>query len=235
MKYTLISLSAITLLAACSQAENMADKAANKTQEVASDVAAKTTEMAKDGLQAAKDMTPGADLSALPSGIYKSEQGHTYVSFQYWHQDYSKPIIRWGETNATIELNADNPEESTLMVTIPSASIDTGVPDWDKHIKSADFFDVENFPTITFKSTDIDQAFLGGGSVTGDMTIKGVTKPVTFTGKVNKVGKHFRSGVDMFGISATGKLNRSDFGVDTYAPMAEEIDITIEAEFQKAE
>lgn len=224
IKQSLLVLGAVALLAGCTQAEKAADKAAEATKSAATEVVSK-----------AKAMTPGADLSELPSGTYNSEQGHTYVSFQYWHQGYSRPIIRFNETNAVVELDAENPENSTLMVTIPAASIDTGVEAFDKHIKSADFFDVENHPTITFKSTDIDQTILGGGSVTGDLTIMGNTKPITFTGKVNKTGNHFRSGVAMFGISATGSLKRSDYGVDKYAPMADEIDITIEAEFQKAE
>jgi len=101
---------------------------------------------------------------------------------------------------------------------------------------SADFFDVETYPTITFKSTDVKRALLGSGSVTGDMTIKGITKPVTFTGKINKVGKNFRSGVDMFGVSATANIKRSDFDVDKYAPnVGDDVEIMIEVEFQKAE
>lgn len=224
IKQSLLILGAAALLAGCTQAEQAADKAVDATKSAAAEAVSK-----------AKAMTPGADLSELPSGTYKSEQGHTYVSFQYWHQGYSRPTIRWAVTDAVVELDAENPENSTLMVTIPSASIDTGVKAFDEHMVSADFFDVENHPTITFKSTDIDQAILGGGSVTGDLTIKGVTKPITFTGKVNKTGKHFRSGVPMFGISATASLKRSDYGVDKYAPMGEDIDITVEAEFQKAE
>jgi polyisoprenoid-binding protein YceI len=62
-----------------------------------------------------------------------------------------------------------------------------------------------------------------------------VTKPFTLTGTVNKVGKHFRSGVDMFGVSATGKLNRAEFGIDQYMPVGADVEIMVEVEFQKAE
>ena len=177
---------------------------------------------------------PGADLSALPSGTYKSEQGHAYVAFTYWHQGYTKPILRWGETNATIVFDNENPENSTLEVSIPVASIDSGVPKFDEHLLSADFFEVETHPTITFKSTDVSQSFMGGGSLTGDMTVKGITKPVTFTGKINKVGKNFRSGVDMFGVSATANIKRSDFDLGKYAPnVGDDVEIKVEVEFQK--
>lgn len=237
-------------LAACSQAESAAEKATEKVQ----DVAASTAEKTQDALASAAQQTaskveqaketamemsgkmsnPGADLSALPSGTYKSEQGHAYVAFTYWHQGYTKPILRWGETNATIVFDNENPENSTLEVSIPVASIDSGVPKFDEHLLSADFFEVETHPTITFKSTDVSQSFMGGGSLTGDMTVKGITKPVTFTGKINKVGKNFRSGVDMFGVSATANIKRSDFDLGKYAPnVGDDVEIKVEVEFQK--
>jgi polyisoprenoid-binding protein YceI len=220
-KMTLISMAA--LLAACSNGTDASTtKLDTNVVEAITDVASKV-EMR------------GADLSELPSGTYKSEQGHAYVAFQYWHQQYSRPIIRWGTTDATVVFDTENPENSTLTVTLPTKDIDTGVAAWDKHIKAADFFDVENYPEVTFVSTDIAQIRDGYGTLTGNLTIKDVTKPFTLTGTVNKVGKHFRSGVDMFGISATGTLSRSEFGVDTYAPSADEIEITVEVEFQKAE
>jgi len=118
--------------------------------------------------------------------------------------------------------------DSTLMVEIPTASIDSGVPKFDEHLVSADFFDAENHPTITFKSTDMKQLYTGTGKVTGDLTIKG---DVT----LNKVGKHFRNGKDMFGISATGNLKRSEHGVDKYAPMGDDVKLMIEVEFQKVD
>jgi len=198
-------------LAACSGAE---------TTETASKIEQTVTEV-KTSVAGEVEMK-GVDLSDLPAGTYKSEQGHAYVAFQYSHQGYSRPIIRWGTTDATVTFDAENPENSKLTVK-------------DDHIKGEGFFDLANHPVITFVSTDIEQIRDGYGTLTGNLTIKGVTKPFTLTGTVNKVGKHFRSGVDMFGVSATGKLKRSDFGVDKYAPMADDIDIMVEVEFQKAE
>lgn len=208
------------LLSACSPAANTAEAAP-----------------APDGHSEAKMEMPGkavgADLSELPSGTYKSEQGHAYVAFQYWHQEYSRPIIRWRTTDATVVFDNDNPENSTLTVRLPTADIDTGVDIWDDHIKEEGFFDVENYPEVTFVSTNIEQLANGQGTLTGNLTIKDVTRPFTLTGTINKVGQHFRSGKDMFGVSATGSLKRSDFNVDKYAPMGDDIDIMIEVEFQK--
>lgn len=237
------SILAAGLLLGCAQAENAAEKAAAKTTETVQKTAQNATETvteavgktAKATMQGAKKMTrPGVDIGEAPSGVYNSEQGHAYVAFTYSHQGYSKPILRWGKMDASLNLDSENPENSTLKVTIPVSSIDSGVEAFDKHLVSADFFDADNHPTITFNSTNMEQIVTGTGRVTGDLTIKGTTKPVTLNVKLNKIGKHFRSGVDMFGISATGNLKRSDFGVDKYAPMADDIDIMIEVEFQKA-
>ncbi len=218
-------LTTAALLAACSAATDTAETTTSKIDQ--------TVTEAKNIVGDAQ--MRGADLSELPAGTYKSEQGHAYVAFQYWHQGFSRPIIRWGTTDATVIFDADNPENSKLTVTLPLEDIDTGVAAWDDHIKGEGFFDAANHPNVTFVSTDIEQIRDGYGTLTGDLTIKGVTKPFTLTGTVNKVGKHFRSGVDMFGVSATGSLKRSDFGVDKFAPSADDIEIMVEVEFQKVE
>lgn len=218
-------LTTAALLAACSASTETADTMRSKIDQ--------TVTEAKNVVDDAQ--MRGADLSELPAGTYKSEQGHAYVAFQYSHQGFSRPIIRWGTTDATVIFDADNPENSKLTVTLPLKDIDTGVEAWDDHIKGKGFFDAANHPEVTFVSTDIEQLRDGYGTLTGDLTIKGVTKPFTLTGTVNKVGKNFRSGVDMFGVSVTGQLKRSDFGVDKYAPMSDDIEIMVEVEFQKAE
>jgi len=219
-------ISAAALLAACSASADGAKKETAQLKQTAEAVVTKV---------AANDTPKGADLSALPAGTYKSEQGHAYIAFQYDHQGFSKPIIRWGTTDATVTFDADNPENSKLTVRLPVKDIDTGVPVFDDHLRAEGFFDVENHPEITFTSTNISQITDGYGTLTGDLTIKGVTKPFTLTGTVNKVGKHFRSGVDMFGISATGHLKRADYGLDRYLPVGADVDISVEVEFQKAE
>jgi len=234
------SILAAGLLIGCAQAESAAEKtseaAASKTTEVAQKTSEKMKEAAKgakDTVQSMKPSAPGVNIAEAPSGTYKAEAGHAYIAFSYDHQGYSKPILRWGKFDGTVELNAEAPEKSTVSITIPVASIDSGVDVFNEHLTSAGFFDVANHPTITFKSTDINQVVTGSGQLTGDLTIKGITKPITLNAKLNKVGKNFRSGTDMFGISATGSLKRADFGLDKYLPVAEYINLMIEVEFQK--
>lgn len=220
---------ALTLLTACSgQVENAAEKAAAKASEVAS----KTVSAAGNMTDA---VTPGPDITTLPAGFYESESGHAYVAFSYDHQGYSKPILRWGKFGSTVMLNTEDPEKSGVGVTIDVTSIDSGVDVFDEHLVSEDWFDAANFPVISFQSTKVNQSILGNGKLTGLLTIKGVEKPITLDVKLNKVGEHFRSKKPMFGISASGKLKRSDFGIDKYAPMADDIDLMIEVEFIKSD
>lgn len=245
MKYltTTTALIALTALVGCSDANQTANDMKESTAEAAQntkaalETAAENTKAATEKL--ASDVNkkidkPGADLSDLPSGTYTSDQGHAYITFSYSHMGYSNPSLRWGETNSTIVFDNENPENSTLNVTIPVSSIDSGVEKFDEHLMSADFFDAATYPTITFKSTDVDPAFMGSGSVTGDLTIKGITKSVEFKGNVTKIGKNMRSGDDIFGISASGDIKRSDFGVDAYTPnVGDDVEIRIEMEFGK--
>lgn len=236
------SILAAGLLIACAQAESAADKATETAAAKTSEAAQKTTDKMKETVKGAADTAksvkpsaPGIDIGTAPSGSYVAEAGHAYIAFSYSHQGYSNPILRWGEFDGKLELDSANPEKSSLSVTIPVASIDSGVDAFDEHLVSADFFDAANHPTITFTSTDMEQIYTGTGRVTGDLTIKGVTKPITLNVKLNKVGKHFRSGKDMFGISAKGNLRRSEHGVDKYAPMGDDVKLMIEVEFQKVD
>jgi len=180
-------------------------------------------------------LEPAANISDAPSGIYKSEAGHAYIAMSYSHQGYARPILRWGAFDATVIVDSENPENSSLEVVIDAASIDSGVAKFDEHLVSADFFDVENHPKITFTSYEMKQLVQGRGQVTGNLTIKDITKPVTMDVTLNKVGNNFRSGVDMFGISAKTTLRRDDFGVGKYDIVGQEVDVQIEVEFQKAE
>ncbi|MGJ8561017.1 MAG: YceI family protein [Litorimonas sp.] len=175
------------------------------------------------------------DFSTLSAGTYTDENGHAYIQFSYDHQGYSRPVLRWSEFDATVNFDPEAPENSTLNVTIPAASIDSMVPAFNEHLKSADFFEVKTYPTITFVSTDMDINPDGTGTITGNLTIKDITRPITFDGKINKAGKS-RSGADMFGISGTGQLKRSDYGVGKYVPnVGDDVQLVMEVEFQKAE
>jgi polyisoprenoid-binding protein YceI len=128
----------------------------------------------------------------------------------------SKVRGRFDTFSGTIT-TADDPLQSTVTATVDLSSVNTGAPDRDNHIRSADFFHVEQHPTMTFQSTGVRQDgddFL----LDGDITLRGITKPVTFKLEVNGFGPDAYGGTRA-GFSATTEINRSDFGVSYNGPI----------------
>lgn len=174
------------------------------------------------------------DAFVAPSGEYETDPKHRYISFSYLHQGLSRPVLRWGDWDATLDWDADNPENSSVAVTIDVNAVDSGVDEFNDHLRSADFFDVANHPEITFVSTGVEQTGEGEGRITGDLTIKGITKAVTLNAVYNASVDDARNNRHKIGFSATTSVKRSDFDVDAYVPfVGDDVDIVIEAEFVK--
>jgi len=170
--------------------------------------------------------------SEAVSGTYKAEPTHRYITFSYSHMGYSNPWLRWRDWDAILEWNAEDPSASSISVVIDTASIDSGVDVFDGHLKSDLFFDVENHSQITFASTGLAAIDDKTGTMTGDLTIMDVTKPVTLDVVFNNAGFSERDGIYKLGFSAKTSVNRSDFGLDYAVPyVSDKVDITIEAEF----
>ncbi|MEM9495197.1 MAG: YceI family protein [Pseudomonadota bacterium] len=205
---------AVILIAACGQAAN--GQATNEQAE--------TSDVREEKLQ---------EFDAV-SGTYVSEATHRYITFSYLHQGYSRPHVRFDDWTGTLDWNADDPAASSIAVTINAASISSGVPKFDDHLRSADFFDTDAHPEITFASTRVERTGDVTGKITGDLTIKGVTKPVTLDVTYNKSAYEQRGKSYKIGFSATAAVKRSDFGVDKYTPfVGDDVEIVIEAEFEK--
>ena len=137
---------------------------------------------------------------------------HSDVGFKIAHLAISKVTGQFTEFDGTLSLEAGKPETLSVNGTVKTASIDTRNKKRDDHLRNADFFDAEKYPTITFKSTAVKA--LGGEKVqvTGDLTIKDVTKAVTLTGTVSKVIKD-PWGNTKVGVSLNGNIDRTDFGL----------------------
>jgi polyisoprenoid-binding protein YceI len=174
----------------------------------------------------------GAAVSAQAAPVtYKLDPGHTMVLFSWNHFGYSNPTADIGIGDGTLVFDENNPANSSVDVTMPLSNLDTHVPALDKHLKQPDFFDADKYPTITFKSTGIQS--LGGNKyqVTGNLTVHGVTKPVTLTATLNKAGVHPMRKVQAIGFDAVGTVKRSDFGLGAYVPMvSDEIKLNITTE-----
>src|SRR5580765_4789695 len=161
---------------------------------------------------------------------YKIDPNHTMVLASWNHMGYSNPSANFGGATGTIRYDEKAPEKSTVEVTIPIDQINTFVPELDEHLKSADFFDVQKYPTATFKSTKVTMKD-GHLKVIGNLTLHGVTKPVTLKAKLNKVGIMEMMKVPAIGFDASTTISRSAFGIAKGVPMVgDEIELRITTE-----
>ena len=142
---------------------------------------------------------------------YSIDKAHSEATFQVRHL-ITKVRGRFSDFEGTIEFDGQSPERSSVNVTVQAASVDTSERDRDTHLRSADFFDVEKFPALTFRSTAITRKDDERSSVTGDLTIHGVTKPVTFD--VTYLGKAKDPwGNERIAFEAEATINRKDYGL----------------------
>lgn len=150
-------------------------------------------------------------LTIPTAGTYQLDPAHKRVGFVARHMMVSKVRGEFAEATATITV-AEDPLQSSVTATIKAESIDTGVADRDAHLRGADFLDVEKFPTLEFRSTGIKSVEGNTFVLTGDLTIKDVTRPVELEVEFEGCGRS-PFGHDIFGFSATTEIDREDFGL----------------------
>ncbi|MGZ6078353.1 MAG: YceI family protein [Myxococcaceae bacterium] len=181
-----------------------------------------------------------AALVALPAAAstWEIDPNHTESSFVVKHLMVSNVRGQFGKTTGTIVQDDKDITKSKAEITIDATTVDTRVAKRDTHLKSADFFDVEKFPTITFKSTKITKGEGNTLKAEGDLTIHGVTKPVVLN--VEYTPETPAAGMTIRGLTATTKINRKDFGLVWNKPIeaggvmvGDEVAITVEAELHK--
>jgi len=152
-----------------------------------------------------------ARISFAGSETYKIDPVHSTIGFKVRHLA-GNVTGRFADVTGTIHADPDHPENSTVEATIQARSINTANEKRDGHLKSADFFDVEKFTTITFKSKKVKQLDKETADVIGDLTIHGVTKEVTLHVQFLGKGKGM-DGTPQTGWEATTKINRTEFGL----------------------
>ena len=168
---------------------------------------------------------------------YKLDTNHTMVLASWDHFGYSHPVAYFGQADGTLVYDTARPEASSVQVTLPLAGLDALIPDLTEHLRSPDFFDAGKYPAITFRSTKVEAAGEGKLKVTGDLTIRDVTKPVVLDVSLNKAGEG-RNGQPKIGFDATASISRSEFGVARFVPNVSdriELRISTEALVPKAE
>ena len=162
---------------------------------------------------------------------YEFDKAHSSITFKVSHLGFSHSLGRFMDWDGHIMFDQQNPAGSSVEVKIKSPSIFMGTEAWDKHLKNADFLNVEKFPTIDFKSTKIEVTGDKTADIHGDLTILGVTKPAVLKTVMNGAGKHPMSGKDTAGFTATTTIKRSEFGMNYGLPnVGDDVAVTIEVE-----
>ena len=171
---------------------------------------------------------------------WKIDPAHTNAHFKVKHMMISNVKGEFTAVTGSLQYNEADISKSIVEASIDVNSLNTREPQRDGHLKSPDFFDVEKFPTLTFRSTNISSKGGGNYEVAGDLTIHGVTRPVAFT--VNDLTAPSKDpwGNIRIGLEATTKINRKDFGLVWNAALetggmlvGDEVQITVDAEFVK--
>lgn len=162
---------------------------------------------------------------------YVIDSTHTYPRFSYDHMGFSKQILRFNKTTGKVVLDK-SANTAEVDVVIDMNTIDSGYDTFNGHLKGADFFNTEKFPTATYKSTKVNFNGDTPVSVEGNLTLKGITKPVTLeiTSFVNKAHPMLKK--DTIGANARAVIKRSDFDAGKFAPAVSDevtLDIALEA------
>ncbi len=167
---------------------------------------------------------------------YSFDTAHTQILFFVDHLGFSKSNGQFVDFDGRFIFDRTKPEDSSVNISIDAASVDMNHAAWDKHMKNEDFLNVEKFPKITFKSTNIEVKGDKIADIHGDLTILGVTKPVTLDVTHNKSAKHAFSGKYVSGFSAKANIKRSDFGMKYGLPLVgDDVEILIQVEGERIE
>lgn len=152
------------------------------------------------------------------NGTWILDTAHSEIGFVARHAMVTKVRGNFEDFDAQVVVDVENPENASATATIRTASVNTGNADRDGHVRGEDFFDVEKFPEMTFTATSFDIRDQKTGTVTGDLTLKGITRPVTLDVEIFGVEED-PFGNTRVGFEASTEINRKDFGIDFQAPL----------------
>jgi polyisoprenoid-binding protein YceI len=171
---------------------------------------------------------------------WKLDPAHSHAEFKVKHMMISNVKGSFSGLTGTLTENADSPSLSGIEASIDVNTVSTGDAQRDGHLKSADFFEAEKYPQMTFKSTKVEKKGEEDYAVTGDLTVHGITKPVTFKVEGPSAPGKDPWGNTRIGLAATTKINRKDFGLSWNAALetggilvGEDVQIALEVQFIK--
>ena len=162
---------------------------------------------------------------------YKIDPTHTATVFSWNHFGFSTPCANFTDIQGVIKVDNAKPSNSSVDVIIPISSVNTNVPALDKEFQEEAWFNAAKYPNITFKSTKVETKDKKHFKITGNLTVKGVTKPVVLDAVLNKQGEHPMAKVPAIGFNATTSFDRSAFGIGNYVPnVGDKITVNITTE-----
>jgi len=169
---------------------------------------------------------PQVATAAEPFAVNKP---HTIVSFTVDRLGLTKVLGAFSKVDGEFTVDRDNPAASSANLTIDTASIYTGFEARDKHLRSPDFFNVQEFPEMKFVTSKVERTGEKTAKVTGNLTLLGVTKPVTLDVTLNAIKEDARTKKNLAGFSARGTLKRSDFGMKyLVGAISDEVTLSVE-------
>jgi polyisoprenoid-binding protein YceI len=186
-------------------------------------------------LGAAAALILSASSAAAEIKEFKLDRTHSFIGFEIDHWGFSRTVGRFNDYAGRVLIDDDNPSNSTVEVVIKTASLDTGFASRDEYVRKAEFLDVARFPTMVFRSISAEVApDRRRGRLVGDLTLHGVTKPVTIAFELVKTGRaphpDYRN-VEMAGLRASAQIKRSDFGMTFAIPgVGDIVDLTFHLE-----
>ena len=162
---------------------------------------------------------------------YKIDPTHTATVFSWNHFGFSTPSANFTNIQGVIKVDNEKPANSSVEVTIPLSSVNTNVAALDKEFQEEAWFNAAKYPNITFKSTKVETKDKKHFKITGNLTVKGVTKPIVLNAILNKQGEHPMAKVPAIGFNATTSFDRSAFGIGNYVPnVGDKITVNITTE-----
>lgn len=177
---------------------------------------------------------PVADVGKVEGGSFAIDKAHAKIIFSTTHFGFSTYYGLFTDFDATLRFDPKAPEKSAITVDVDLNGVHTTNAKLDEHLKSPDFFDAARFPKAVFKATHIQVKDPAHGTIVGDLTLHGVTKPVTLDATFNGGGVNPMSKAYVLGFNATGVLKRSDFGITTFIPaVGDAVTLTISGEFDR--
>ena len=186
------------------------------------------------GLALAQAQGGSPDPKAAQAGTYRIEPSHTQIGFSVLHIGFTRYDGVFSNASGELKLDPNAPAATSVDISVPVDSVQTTSKKLDGELKGAEFIDAGKFPTMRFRSTKVTRTGPGSAVVAGELTLHGVTRPITLNARfigagVNPVDKHYT-----VGFAATGTVKRSEFGVKAYVPLvSDEVQLTINAAFTK--